>query len=115
VIGLQAQPVRVHLIHAGHARQRIPLRSLQLHRHDEALLDEEAEQSLDERLDMVVLRHAPLARDLPTVVSPRSLSHCSTSSAFSVAVAPQLRAGRRSELRQVALLQLEVAVHASTS
>ena len=62
-VRIQPQPVRVHLVDAMHVRQRTASGALEPHRHQQPLVDQEVEQALQERLD-VLRRQTPLPRDL---------------------------------------------------
>ena len=109
-VRVQTQPVRVHLVDAMHVRQRTAPGTLELHRHQQSAVHQKVEQALQEPLDALRC-HTPLPGNLAhRGVAARAQPLGDLRRLFR-RVPPELGAVRREEARQIALLDLAVALH----
>ena len=106
----EPQPVAVHLVDALHVRQWPTLRPLEAHRYQQPPIDQPFEEALQERLRLL-RRHAPPPRDLAHGGVAGRAQPLGDLGRLLRRFPAELGAVRGEEARQVALLDLPVALH----
>ena len=109
-VGREPQTVGVHLVDAADVRQRAPPGPLESDRDQQPAVHQEGEQALQERRGVVGGR-VPLAGDLPQGGLAGLAQPLDDQPGLLGGAAAQLGADRTAEDRQVALLNLAVALH----
>ena len=109
-VGTEPQPIGIHLVDAADVRQRASPRPLEPDRDEQLAFHQECEQALEERTGDV-RGHFPLPGDLPHRGLAGLAQPLQNQRRLLGGLPAQLRAGGSAQIRQVALLNLPVAVH----